>query len=469
MFHSIALIGRPNVGKSTIFNALTGERNAIVADFAGLTRDRQYGYATINDNKYLLIDTPGIGVEDELIDEICTKQTMAAIEEADLVLLVVDARVGLLPNEQEIAHQLRSTGKNVMLIINKIDGLNEDLVESEFYELGFELMVKTAASHRRGMQNLKDLITKNFKDSPTIAEIEEDLKKSDKTTVCIVGRPNVGKSTLVNRLLGEERVVACDLPGTTRDSIAIDFEFEDEPYRLIDTAGIRRRSRVEKGVETFSVVKSIQTLEYSDVAFVLIDCQEDVVDQDLHLLELASKTGVAIIIVLNKWDNLDEDQRKHIKNKIQMKLNFMDFAPMHFISALHGTGVGLLFRTVKKIKQNLYQEYSTNRLTQILEQAMHNYPPPLKGGRRIKLRHAHLGGHKPLSIIIHGNQTDSLSQTYQRYLTNQYRKALGGLEGVPLRLVFKTGDNPYKDRKNKLTQRQLNKRRRMMKHVKKKK
>lgn len=467
MLHTIALIGRPNVGKSTLFNALTGERKAIVADFAGLTRDRQYGYATIEGCKYLLIDTPGIGVENELIDEICTKQTMAAIDEAELILLVVDARTGLLPNERDMAQKLRAAGKNVIVIVNKIDGLNEELVATEFYELGFEHMVTTAASHRRGMQKLKELVSEQFEDGFDEAS-EEALKQSTRTTVSIIGRPNVGKSTLVNRLLGEERVVACDLPGTTRDSIAVDFEYDGEQYCLVDTAGIRRRSKVERGVEKFSVVKSLQSLEYSDIAFVLIDCREDIVDQDLHLLELVAKTGVAIVIVMNKWDNLDDDQKQHIKNKIELKLHFMDYAPMHFISALHGTGVGHLFRTVKKIERDLYQEYSTNRLTQILEAAVENYQPPMKNGRRIKLRFAHLGGHKPLSIIIHGNQTESLNQTYQRYLMHQFREALGGLKGIPIRLVFKTGDNPFKGKRNKLTPRQLQKRKRMMKHVKKK-
>lgn len=471
MWYSVAIVGRPNVGKSTLFNALIKDRQALVADLSGLTRDRQYGFADEEFGRVTYIDTPGIGLEDETIDAVCSQQTEYAMNEADAILFVVDARAGLLPVESVLAQKLRASNKPIIVVVNKSDGLQEDAVTGEFFQLGFETVLPTAASHRRGVNGLKETLFEKLHEleKPEFSE-EADMER---TTVTVIGRPNVGKSTLMNRMLKEERVVAHDMPGTTRDSIAADFEFNNVPYRLIDTAGIRRKSKIDpredKGVEKNSIAQSFTSIERADVVIFLVDAQEGIVDQDLNLLSFLEQTGVGIIVAVNKWDGLEEDHKQQVKDKLQEKLVFLDYVPLMRISALHGTGVGELFKKVDKIKKQQYRSFSTAELTRILLEAVERHPPPIQRGRRIKLRYAHQGGHRPFSVVIHGNQVESLNSAYKRYIINQYRSALGGLEGFPIKLVLKAGENPYQHKRNKLTPRQMRSRRRMMRHVKKKK
>lgn len=464
----IALVGRPNVGKSTLFNRLTKSRDALVADFAGLTRDRKYGEATINDVECIIVDTGGIsGAEDEGIDRHMAEQSRLAIEEADLVALLVDARAGLTPADEELARQLRERSKPVCVILNKIDGVNEDVVTGEFYRLGLGDPLPISASHGRNitlmLEALSDLLPEPEDDFA--AELPEEVQQGIK--IAVIGRPNVGKSTLVNRMLGEDRVVVFDMPGTTRDSIYIPYERHGSHYTLIDTAGVRRRGKVQETVEKFSVIKTLQAMDDANVVVMVFDAREGIVDQDLHLLGYALESGRAMVIAVNKWDGMDESSKRRVKEALQRRLQFVDYVKIHFISALHGTGVGHLYESVEKAYKSAMIKANTNYLTKILEDAVSEHNPPLVRGRRIKLRYAHMGGSNPPLIVIHGNQTESVPGAYKRYLENIYRKTLK-LEGTPLKIDFKTGDNPFAGRRNKLTPRQISKKRRMMKHVKKK-
>ena len=458
----VALVGRPNVGKSTLFNRLTKSRDAIVANMPGLTRDRQYGEACISDRSFIVIDTGGItGEAEEGIDAPMAGQSMQAIVEADIVLFLVDARAGVTPADENIARQLRHQNKHLYLVVNKIDGIDLDVALADFYSLGMGEPQPIAAVHGRGVTSLVQEI---FPEEPAEDEQEDDVDKGIK--IGVIGRPNVGKSTLVNRMLGEDRVIVYDMPGTTRDSIYIPYERHGKPYTLIDTAGVRRKGKVKESVEKFSVIKTLQAIDDANVVVMVFDSHEGLVDQDLHLLGYALDAGRALVIALNKWDGMGEKEKKRVKTELQRRLTFVDFAKIHFISALHGTGVGHLYESVEKAYKSAMVRPSASRLTRILEDAVADHSPPLVRGRRIKLRYAHMGGSNPPLIVIHGNQTSEVPATYQRYLENIYRKVLK-LEGTPVKIEFKTGDNPFAGRRNKLTQRQIQKKKRLVKHTKK--
>lgn len=465
----IALVGRPNVGKSTLFNRLTRSRAALVADFPGLTRDRKYGRAVLAGHPFLLIDTGGLTGGEAGIDAAMAEQSRAAVEEADTILFMVDATSGVAASDQAVADMLRRSDKPVWLVANKIDGQNVEIVLSEFFGLGFGTPLAIAASQGRGVGALGDKLLGQF----GLLDVEpsdsnEEREDAPGIRIGVVGRPNVGKSTLVNRMLGEDRVVVFDLPGTTRDSIYIPYERHNETYTLIDTAGVRRRGRVSETVEKFSIVKTLQAIEDSNVVIVIIDAQEGLVEQDMHLMGTIVDAGRALVVAVNKWDHLDSDIREKIRETLKRRLSFIPWAKIHYISALHGTGVGDLYGSIREGYDAATTKFSTNVLTRILEDAVTDHQPPLVRGRRIKLRYAHQGGMNPPRIIIHGNQTKDVPEAYRRYLENIYRRVLN-ISGSPIKIEFKSGDNPFADRKNKLTQRQIQRKRRLMKFVKRKK
>lgn len=458
----IALVGRPNVGKSTLFNCLTRSRDALVADQPGLTRDRKYGEGRIGDIAYLVVDTGGLSGDSEGIGELMAEQVWLAVEQADVVLFLVDAKDGLMPGDEEIARKLRISNKTVYLVVNKIDGSELSVAVSEFHNLGIGEPFGITASHGGGVRDLMDHVLSCL---PTEQEnIEEQQDQGIR--IAVVGKPNVGKSTLINRILGEERVLVYDMPGTTRDSIYVPFERRGQRYTFIDTAGVRRRGKVQDKLEKFSVIKALQAIEQAQVVILVIDARQGVSDQDLHLLGFVLDEGRSLIIAVNKWDGLESSEKERVKYELGRRLQFVDFASLYFISALHGTGVGDLFKPIKKAYESATKNLSTPELSRILEQAVNEHQPPLVRGRRIKLRYAHQGGRNPPTIVIHGNQTKDLPLAYQRYLANYFRKALK-LEGTPVRIDLKTGVNPFQGKKNKLTKRQIDKRQRMKKHIKK--
>jgi GTP-binding protein len=463
MLPVIALVGRPNVGKSTLFNYLTRSRDALVADFPGLTRDRQYGRVRRGQRHYLVVDTGGIVRSADGLQDQAMRQVRLAIEEADLILFMVDAREGLNTEDEAVADELRKLAKPVILVMNKTDATDASLAAAEFHALALGDPVAIAASHGSGVDALLELVDARLAPATEIAEPDEEHPG---VRIAIVGRPNVGKSTLVNRLLGEVRVVVFDQPGTTRDSIYIPFERDGKAYTLIDTAGIRRRARVSQTIEKFSVIKALQAIERAHVVIFLIDASEGVTDQDANLLGMVLESGRGLIVALNKWDGLSQNQRQLVKRQLDLKLSFLDFAEKQFISALHGTGVGKLLETVDEIYRFSTLVHSTSALTKILQAAVESHQPPLIQGRRIKLKYAHQGGQNPPVIVVHGNQVESIPQDYRRYLVNFFRQALG-LTGTPLRIEFKGSENPFRGRRNRLTDRQIRKRRRLMRHVKK--
>jgi GTP-binding protein len=462
MLPVIALVGRPNVGKSTLFNYLTKSREALVADYPGLTRDRQYGRIKHGRRACLVVDTGGIADDAEGIDSIAGKQVRIALEEADIVFFLVDARAGLSVSDKVIAENLRKLNKPVILVVNKTDGIDSNMAAADFHSLALGEPVPISAAHGRGVPQLLAGIDPLL---PSEQEIIEEIPKG--ISIAVVGRPNVGKSTLVNRLLGEERVVVYDQPGTTRDSIYIPFERQGKMFTLIDTAGMRRRSKVAESIEKFSVVKTLQAIEKSNVVIYLIDASEGVTDQDAHLLGLVLEAGRALIIGLNKWDGLSSEQKETVRRQLDLKLSFLDFAEKHPISALHGSGVGKLFDVIHTLYASAMLDMSTPMLTRILKEATDAHQPPMVDNRRIKLKYAHQGGRNPPTVVIHGVQTDALPQSYKRYLMNYYRAQLD-LKGTPIRLEFKSPENPFHGKKNKLTERQQQKRKRLIKHIKKK-
>jgi len=455
-----AILGRPNVGKSTLFNRLTRSRDAIVADQPGLTRDRQYGHALIGEREVMVIDTGGLADDDD-ISGLISQQAMQAALEADVCLFLVDGRKGLNAADEAIAIRLRQLGKPIQILVNKSEGLDEDAVSAEFHALGLGMPRAISATHGQGVFDALE---------PLLADLPADEAPEDEQRqgirICVLGRPNVGKSTLVNRMLGEERVLTFDQAGTTRDSIEIPFQREGGDYVLIDTAGVRRRGRIGEAVEKFSVIKTLQALDSAHVAILVIDASEGVTDQDAGLLGMALDSGRGLVIAVNKWDGLDNYQRERVRSDLERKLRFIDFARIHFISALHGSGVGKLFGSIHRAHRSAFVEVNTARLTQILEDAVSAHPPSMVRGRRIKLRYAHLGGHNPPTIVIHGNQTASLPEGYRRYLAKTFRGALK-LEGTPVRIETRTGKNPYAGRRNTLTQRQVKRKQRLIKYVKK--
>lgn len=456
----IAIVGRPNVGKSTLFNQLTRSRDALVADTPGLTRDRQYGTGTVGNRPFLVVDTGGLSDDRDDVTRLIGQQALRAVQEADITLFMVDARDGLTGADQNIAAQLRAYPNTLVLVANKTEGLDQRIATSEFHALGLGYPWPIAAAHGRGLRALMEATATHF---PAIQENEEDPTTWG-IKVAIIGRPNVGKSTLVNRILGEERVVAHDSPGTTRDSIYIPFIRHAKRYTLIDTAGVRRRARVSQKIEKFSVIKSLQAIETANVAIVLIDAQEGVTDQDVHLLGFVLESGRAFVIAINKWDGLAQDHRRQVREALERKLAFIDFARPHLVSALYGSGVGDLFASVDTAWESASRKLSTPILTRTLLDAVSKHPPPVVRGRRIKLRYAHQGGKNPPTIVIHGNQTAAVPNAYRRYLIRTFRTVLG-LEGTPIRIDFRTGENPYKDRRNVLTPRQRRKRKRLIEHA----
>lgn len=463
MIPVIALVGRPNVGKSTLFNQLTRSRDALVADFPGLTRDRKYGESRMGSRPFVVIDTGGITGEEVGVDTPKAQQALMAIEEADVVLFVVDGREGLNATDEALVSQLRHRNKDFHVVVNKIDGLNEDIATGDFYALGVDTMFAIAAAHGRGVSSMIEEILATFSEPEEIAERE---RYPDSIRVAIVGRPNVGKSTLVNRLLGEERVVVFDQPGTTRDSIYIDYERDGQKYTLIDTAGVRRRKNVKMVVEKFSIVKTLKAVDDAHVVVLVMDAHEDIVDQDMHLLGHCMDKGRALVLAVNKWDGIDSDQKDWIRRELDRRLRFADYADTHYISALHGTGVGHLYKSINSAYASATRKLNTNALTRILEAAVFDHPPPMVNGRRIKLRYAHAGGQNPPLIVIHGNQTGSVPNSYQRYLEKFFRRELE-LAGTPVRIEFRTSENPFSQKRNKLTQRQVQRKQRLMSHIKK--
>jgi len=458
----VTLVGRPNVGKSTLFNRLTRSRDALVADLPGLTRDRIYGDGKIGDRPYIVVDTGGLTREAEGIAGHMADQARQAMQEADVILFLVDGRAGLTSADEDIAASLRQLGKRVVLTINKSEGADPDLIAAEFQRLGLGQPQTISSAHGEGVAQLMAHVLAGLPDVSAMSAGEEDGIR-----VAVVGRPNVGKSTLVNRMLGEERVVVFDEAGTTRDSIYIPYERDGQRYVLIDTAGVRRRARVEDAIEKFSIVKTLQAIDAAHVVIMVMDAAEGVHNQDVSLAGMVVERGRAMVIAVNKWDGLSQEQRQRVKSEIDRRLPFLDFASFHFISALHGSGVGDLFGTVVRAYKAAMRKMPTPELTRLLQDAVMHNAPPIAHGRRIKLRYAHQGGSNPPLIIVHGTQTESVPAAYQRYLVNSFHAALR-LKGTPLRIEFKSGENPYADKKNALTPRQIERRRRQRRIFKKK-
>ncbi|MCC5791818.1 MAG: ribosome biogenesis GTPase Der [Legionellaceae bacterium] len=464
MLPVVVLVGRPNVGKSTLFNRFTRKQDAIVSDYPGLTRDRQYGDVNWTEHPFIVVDTGGIGVDDMAVDALMSHQSQLAMQEADVVLFMVDGRAGLTPLDETIANQLRHLNKSVIIVVNKTDGLDEQTALADFSVLGFPVLAAISAAHGRGMQYLLEKI---YPLLPPQEPVDTSVELPEGAIrIAFVGRPNVGKSTLVNRMLGEERVITYDMPGTTRDSIYIPFERDGQRYVLIDTAGVRRRGRIDEKIEKFSVIKSLQAVKDSHVCLMLIDAREGLTEQDMHLLGFTIESGRALVIVVNKWDGLDDEWKDRIRTELDRRLQFAKFAKTRYISALHGSGVGTLYPLIQDAYAAANQSFSTPRLTRLLEDIVAQHQPPLVNGRRVKLRYAHGGGQNPPIIVIHGNQLDALPQSYKRYLNNAFVEHLN-IAGTPLLLEFKTGDNPYKDKRNRLSPRQVRHRQRLMKKVKK--
>ena len=453
----IALVGRPNVGKSTLFNRLTRSRDAIVANMPGLTRDRQYGEGEVEGKSFIVIDTGGITGYEDGIDSKMASQSHLAINEASLCLVLVDAKVGLTPDDEMILDDLRKSHKAIHIVVNKVDGVDPVQAVSDFYKLGISSVFPVTASQGRGVVAMMREVLLDVKAD---GESKYSISDDNGIKIAIVGRPNVGKSTLVNRILGEDRVVVYDQPGTTRDSVYIPFERRDEKYTLIDTAGVRKRGKTKETIEKFSVVKSLQAIKDANVAILVIDAQEKIADQDLHLLGYVLESGRALVIAINKWDGMEESQKDFMKSEIRRRFTFVDFAVIHFISALHGSGVGNLYKSIHKAYNSAMNKPATNKLTQILEGAVKDHAPPVVNGRRIKLRYAHPGGQNPPTIVVHGKQTNKLPNDYRRYLEKSFREALK-LEGTPVRIELRSDENPFvKDEKN-LSQRQVARKRKI--------
>ena len=463
MLPVITLVGRPNVGKSTLFNRLTRSRDALVADQPGLTRDRKYGSGRLGDRPFLVVDTGGLSGGADGIDGLMEQQVLRAIDEADHILFLLDAKQGCSGSDEVVAAQLRRTGKPVTAVVNKSEGQDAAMAAVDFHSLAIGQPCAISALHGYGVKRLIDSVLADLPE-PLLDETPEDERGIQ---IAVVGRPNVGKSTLVNRMLGEERVLAYDQPGTTRDSIFIGYTHDDKPYTLIDTAGVRRRARVSEAVEKFSVIKTLQAIAQANVVLLVLDARQGVGEQDASLAGHILESGRALLVIVNKWDGLEPDQRERIKSDLDRKLPFLDFASRHFISALHGSGVGDLYPPIDRAYANAMRRLATSDLTRLLEDILTEHQPPLVRGRRIKLRYAHQGGQNPPLIVIHGNQTESVPASYRRYLVNRFRRVLK-LDGTPIRIEFKSGENPFKGRRNRLTQRQRQKRRRLQKFVRRK-
>lgn len=489
----VAIVGRPNVGKSTLFNRLTRSRDAIVADFPGLTRDRHYGEGRMGDSPYLVVDTGGFEPETKsgILVEMA-KQTEQAIVESDVVIFLVDARAGINSHDHDIAVKIRRIGRPVVLAVNKAEGMQPGQAAAEFYELGLGEPYQISSAHGDGVKSLielalekayeardlhEELIDLTFDDELvdleyededelseeailaleaeadalesgdiTESEIDSDAEaapyKEHRIKLAIVGRPNVGKSTLINTLLGEDRVIAYDLPGTTRDAIEIEFDHGERKYTLIDTAGLRKRGRVFESIEKFSVIKTLQAIEASNVAVLVLDAQTEISEQDAHIAGFIMESGRALVVAINKWDGLDDYNKEWIEREFNRKLRFLSFAKMHKISALKGRGIGALLHSVNEAHDAAFRKLSTPKLTRVLREAVEQQAPPRRGIFRPKLRYAHQGGQNPPLVVIHGNQLEAVPESYRRYLETRFRKAFK-LDGTPLRIHFKSSRNPY--------------------------
>lgn len=440
MLPTLALVGRPNVGKSTLFNRLTKSRAALVADQPGLTRDRHYGHGRLGKRPFLVIDTGGFeplakgGIEHEM-----ARQAEAAIAEADALIFLVDGRTGLTPQDKVIAERLRRSGRSLHLVVNKAEGMNRDVVAAEFHELGCGEPRVISSAHGDGVRELLELVLAAFPEG--VPDASDDAGPR----VAVVGRPNVGKSTLINTLLGEERMIAFDMPGTTRDAISTPFERNGKRYTLIDTAGLRRKGRVFEAIEKFSVVKTLQAVEAANVVILLVDASQDISDQDAHIAGFCIEAGRALVLAVNKWDAVDAYRRDRVKQDIQRKLNFLGFARSHYISALQGQGVAGVLQSVDKAYAAAMVKLATPKLTRVLLDAVHKQAPPRHGNVRPKLRYAHQGGSNPPIIVIHGNALEHVPPAYVRYLEHVYMEAFR-LQGTPLRIQFKSSKNPYVDK-----------------------
>jgi GTPase len=462
----IALVGRPNVGKSTLFNRLTRSREALVANIPGLTRDRKYGDGEIEGHSFIVIDTGGISGDEEGIDLEMASQSLQAIEEANICLFMVDAKDGLLPDDNRILDHLRKRSKNTCLVVNKIDGRDPDAALADFYSLGLSEIFPITATQGRGVKSMLVKVLTDFEQAAIDAGEGEAVFQDVAATgikIAIAGRPNVGKSTLVNRMLGEERLLVFDEPGTTRDSIYIPYERRGRRYTLIDTAGIKKRGQTKQTIEKFSVVKSLQAIQDAHVVVLIIDARTGIVEQDLHLLGYVVETGRALVIAINKWDGMHSEDKDQVKDDIRRRFVFVDFAKIHFISALYGTGVGDLYKSIHTAYESATKTLTTHRLTELLQDAVIDHAPPMVNGRRIKLRYAHAGGQNPPIIVIHGKQTDKLPGNYSRYLEKTFRKVLN-LEGTPVRIELRSGENPFVKGEEGLTQQQISQKRRIKKN-----
>ena len=437
MLPVIALVGRPNVGKSTLFNRLTGTRDAIVADMPGVTRDRQYGFGRLGGQPYIVVDTGGLVEQPSGLESPMRAQTERAVAEADRLVFIADARAGLTSQDHFVARELRRAGKPVYLAINKAEGLDSAMAGADFHSLGLGEPIPIAAAHGEGCRELMELVLEGIEPEP---EVDESRDRAIR--IAIIGRPNVGKSTLVNRLIGEERVIASEVPGTTRDSIFVPFSRDERDFVLIDTAGVRRRSRVEDDVERASVTKTLQAIDKAHVVIFVCDAHDVIGEQDASVLGLALNRGRALLIAVNKWDGIPMEQREDIRRQLELKLDFVPYAPVHFISARHGTGVGELVQATIKAYDAAMREIPTPVLTKTLERAIQQHQPPMVRGRRIKLRYAHQGGRNPPRIIIHGNQTKDVPDSYTRYLANVFRKEFD-LFASPVAVEYRGGKNPY--------------------------
>jgi GTP-binding protein len=469
MLPAVALIGRPNVGKSTLFNRLTGTRDALVADFPGLTRDRRYGIGERGERRFIVIDTGGLAVG--AVGDMTTlvaEQVDLAIEEANVVVLVVDHKTGLTPEDIRIVERLRrETDKVAAIAVNKAEGVLGEIAAAEFHALGLGPAIGVSALHGSGIDELIETVLAPLAESDAASAAEKAaLSEEHGPKLAVIGRPNVGKSTLINRLLGANRLITSDEPGTTRDSILVPCERDGRKFVLVDTAGIRRRARVSEAVEKYSIVQSLQAIEDAGAVVAVLDAREGVTEQDLHLLGIVVERGRALVIAINKWDGLTGGERRNVERQVDRRFDFVPFATVHYISALHGSGIAEVVDAALKGYRSAGAEFTTPRLNRVLEDAMLANPPPVVRGRQVRLRYAHQGGRYPPLIVVHGGQAERLPDHYKRYLENSFRTALK-LTGTPVRVALRTGDNPFAGKRNTLTPRQKKSKRRLLRNKKK--